>query len=188
MSQTIRGLRQCVRIALKEIESLSFNMESAEDHVPTFVNPYPETVYVFEPTPAGPLHSVECRDGDEGSNGEIVYEILPQHNLFAVDEEGDILVNMPLQIPEFQVLQTHSLSVQCKDRGQPPLASNKTLTVVIDIVKPHITLSNTTLFLAENSPPGSNVLTLSLYDSPNTGPTSSLLSLYPPITHTTMPD
>ena len=160
--------------------NVSIHVLDVNDNVPTFVNPHPETVYVFEPTPAGPLHSVECRDGDEGRNGEIVYEILPQHNLFAVDEEGDILVNMPLQIPEFQVLQTHSLSVQCRDRGQPPLASNKTLTVVIDIVKPHITLSNTTLFpnttvfLAENSPPGSNVLTLSLYDSPNT--TVSIIS------------
>lgn len=134
------------------------------DNVPTFIHPYAETVFVFEPIPSGHIiHSVECIDEDEGINGDIVYEILPQHYLFAVDKQGHILTNIPIQLPEFTDFQTHNITIQCKDMGTPSLASSKILTLVIDITPPH-TISNITIYIPENIPLGTRVLIISNYN------------------------
>ena len=152
--------------------SFAFNIsvEDVNDNAPTFSNPLHETVVIPDTTPPGQIHSVSCTDQDSGENGDIVYDILPQHHLFAVDRAGSVLVNIPLQLPDFTLSQSHNISIQCSDKGTPSLSSNKSLTLIIsktDSQPPQINTSNTSntsVSVLENSPIGHPVLELSVYD------------------------
>ena len=147
--------------------SLNISALDVNDNAPKFSNPNHEIVVVPESATPGAAHSVSCSDQDSGENGDIVYDILPQHNLFAVDQNGTILVNIPLVLPDFTLSQSHNISVQCRDRGSPSLSSTKTLTLTIsktDSSPPHINISHTSISVLENASIGEPVLTLSVYD------------------------
>ena len=147
--------------------SLNISVEDVNDNAPKFSNPLHETVVVADTITPGAVHSVRCTDQDSGENSDIVYEILPQHSLFAVDQTGRVLVNIPLLLPDFTLSQSHNISIECRDKGSPSLSSNKTLTLTIsktDSQRPHINISHTSVSVLENSSTGEPVLILSVYD------------------------
>ena len=153
--------------------NVTVNITSENLHSPRFTDPHLESVTVPDSTPPGAaVHSMECTDEDSGTNGEIEYEILPQHHLFAVDTAGNVLVSMPLTLPDFRLSETHNISIQCRDKATPPLTATKTVTVTItklDTQPPVVNLSNTSVSLPEDLPGGSHVLTLSVYDVDSPG-------------------
>ena len=148
--------------------SLTVTVQDVNDNAPTFLNSYNESIILPDSTPPNDvIHSVECRDKDESSNGDVVYEILPQHHLFAVDVAGNILVHMPLDLPDFTLQETHNISILCRDMGVPPLSSTKTITVTVtktDQQPPVVNISHTSTSLPEGAPRGTRVFTLSVYD------------------------
>ena len=150
------------------LTNLTIHVLDINDNVPTFLDFYNESISIPDTTPPNAVvQSVECRDEDEGSNADIVYEILPQHQLFAVDTAGNILVHMPLDLPDFTLQETHNISIQCRDMGVPSLTSTKTITVTVtktDQEPPVVNISHTSTSLPENSPRGTHVLTLSVFD------------------------
>ena len=114
------------------LTNLTIYVLDINDNTPTFLNPLKESISLPDTAPPGHvLHSVECRDEDDGSNGEITYEILPQHHLFAVDANGSILVTMPLNLPDFTLSDTHNVFIQCRDQAVPPLTASKALSITI---------------------------------------------------------
>ena len=160
-------LRQAPGEPQQDILNLTIHVLDINDNRPTFTDPYHESISLPDTTSSGPIHSVECTDEDSGTNGEIMYEILPQHNLFAVDPVGNILVTIPLQLPDFKLSETYNISIQCRDKAIPPLSSNKNLTITIiriDTQPPLVNISNTLLSLPEDIPSGSHVLSIAVYD------------------------
>lgn len=146
--------------------SVTINVSDINDNSPIFSDSHPKTI-VLPDSITGAVDTVNCSDADSGSNGEIVYEILPQHSLFAIDQLGNLLVNYSLSLPDFILSESHSLTIQCRDRGIPSLSSTKTVTVTViktDTQPPQLNISNTSLSVSENVSSGYAVTTLSVYD------------------------
>ena len=115
------------------------------------------------------LMTVECRDEDEGTNAEVMYEILPQHTLFAVDKNGSILVAMPLHLPNFTLSAAHTIFLQCTDAGSPALTSETGVNVTINITRadrepPYVNISRMPVSLPESSSNGTAAATLAVFD------------------------
>lgn len=149
------------------LTNLTIHVLDSNDNAPIF-HSLEESLTLLDTTPPDHIfHSVNCTDEDEGTNGEIIYEILPQHSLFAVDRNGSVLVNIPLDLPDFVLSETHNISIGCRDMGTPSLNSSQTITITInktDIQSPQVNQSNTSVSLLENAPTGTNITTLSVYD------------------------
>lgn len=149
------------------LTNLTIHVLDSNDNTP-ILHPIEESLTLPDTTPPDHIfHSVNCTDEDEGVNGEIVYDILPQHSLFAVDRNGSVLVNIPLDLPDFVLSETHNISIQCRDMGTPSLSSSQTITITInktDIHSPQVNQSNTSVLLLENAPTGTNITTISVYD------------------------
>ncbi|CAI8004050.1 Protocadherin Fat 2 [Geodia barretti] len=166
-NQTYQFQMVCEDFLHTATATVTIHILDVNDNAPKFSNPLHETVVVPDTIASGAVHSVRCTDQDSGENSDIVYEILPQHSLFAVDQTGRVLVNIPLLLPDFTLSQSHNLSIQCRDKGSPSLSSNKTLTLTIsktDSQPPQINISHTSVSVLENSSTGMPVLTFSVYD------------------------
>ena len=115
--------------------------------------------------------TVHCEDEDEDSHGEVEYYILPTENLFAVDKNGHVLVAKSLDLPDFILSTSHTLSLHCRDLGMPPLHSEEAVPLTINITKtdimpPQFNISSISDSLShpENSTSGSRIAMLTAFD------------------------
>ena len=159
MNQSYQFQVSCEDLQHMATATVTITILDDNDNSPLFSKPLHETVAVPDTAPPGPIISVSCTDQDSGSNADIVYEILPPHSLFAVDQAGHVLVEKPLLLPKDTLSQSHNISVQCSDSGSPSLSSNKSLTVTV-----YKAVNTSSVTIPENSPTGLHVLTLSVYD------------------------
>ncbi|XP_074505057.1 protocadherin alpha-8-like isoform X14 [Sebastes fasciatus] len=121
---------------LSSHKTISVTVSDVNDNSPEFsTNPY--TFYVVENNVAGAsLFSVSARDGDEGDNALISYNIArngDEHKqitsfLNINSENGDILA---LKSFDFETLKTFQFQVVATDSGTPSLSSNVTVNVFI---------------------------------------------------------
>ncbi|XP_037635749.1 protocadherin alpha-8-like isoform X14 [Sebastes umbrosus] len=121
---------------LSSHKTISVTVSDVNDNSPEFsTNPY--MFYVVENNVAGAsLFSVSARDGDEGDNAIISYNIArngDEHKqitsfLNINSENGDILA---LKSFDFETLKTFQFKVVATDSGTPSLSSNVTVNVFI---------------------------------------------------------
>lgn len=149
------------------LTNLTIHVLDSNDNAPIF-HSFEKSLTIPDSTPPQHVfHSVNCTDEDEGTNGEITYDILPQHSLFAVDRNGSVLVNISLDLPDFVLSENHTISIHCRDMGTPSLNSSQTITITItktDTQSPQVNQSNTSVLLLENAPTGTNITALLVYD------------------------
>ncbi|GAB1295218.1 Protocadherin-15 [Apodemus speciosus] len=123
---------------VQESESVVVNIRvmDANDNTPTF----PEIsydVYVYtDMSPGDSVIQLTAVDADEGSNGEISYEIL-------VGGKGDFVINRTTGLVsiapgvELIVGQTYALTVQASDNAPPAERRHSICTVYIEVLPPN---------------------------------------------------
>ena len=128
-----RDLSDPLRIAQAGIEIV---VEDVNDNAPIFQSA-PYVTYVTGNYTGGIIR-VRAEDSDEGSNGEVRYELNAVcSGLFEIEENtGQISVTEALEIV---LLDTCTLTVVASDMGDPPMSGTTTVTV-------NVVLSNAPLF------------------------------------------
>ncbi|PNI75812.1 PCDH15 isoform 17 [Pan troglodytes] len=123
---------------VQESEPVIVNIQvmDANDNTPTF----PEIsydVYVYtDMRPGDSVIQLTAVDADEGSNGEITYEIL-------VGAQGDFIINKTTGLitmapgVEMIVGRTYALTVQAADNAPPAERRNSICTVYIEVLPPN---------------------------------------------------
>ncbi|XP_007182890.2 protocadherin-15 isoform X8 [Balaenoptera acutorostrata] len=123
---------------VQESETIIVNIRvmDANDNTPTF----PEIsydVYVYtDMNPGDSVIQLTAVDADEGSNGEITYEIL-------VGAQGDFIINKTTGLitiapgVELIVGQTYALTVQAADNAPPAERRHSICTVYIEVLPPN---------------------------------------------------
>uniref|UniRef100_A0A8I3XF49 Protocadherin-15 n=1 Tax=Callithrix jacchus TaxID=9483 RepID=A0A8I3XF49_CALJA len=123
---------------VQESEPVIVNIQvmDANDNTPTF----PEIsydVYVYtDMRPGDSVIQLTAVDADEGSNGEITYEIL-------VGAQGDFIINKTTGLitiapgVEMIVGQTYALTVQASDNAPPAERRHSICTVYIEVLPPN---------------------------------------------------
>ncbi|MEJ1288146.1 hypothetical protein NN561_019176 [Cricetulus griseus] len=123
---------------VQESEPVVVNIRvmDANDNTPTF----PEisyNVYVYtDMSPGDSVIQLTAVDADEGSNGEISYEIL-------VGAQGDFIINRTTGLVsiapgvELIVGQTYALTVQASDNAPPAERRHSICTVYIEVLPPN---------------------------------------------------
>ena len=114
-----------------------------------------------------PLLRLSCIDRDQGPNGELTYTIVmgDDEGIFAVNGSGVVSAQQTL---DFEMEQRHSLLILVADGGDPPLALNVSVTVVVQAVNEFAPTFTETLYTAtipENSVVGTSVLTVTATDN-----------------------
>ncbi|XP_030644108.1 LOW QUALITY PROTEIN: protocadherin-23 [Chanos chanos] len=136
------------------------------DNIPAFVSL--ETAHVVEDAEAGTLvHHVMAKDGDEGSNGEIMYRLLSgnESGLFTIEERTGLLYLSGSL--DYESQNVHTLVVEASDNGHPSLSSTQTLSVVVMDVNdqpPVFQFSVYNASVGENKEPGEPVIKLTAGD------------------------
>ncbi|KAL8623554.1 hypothetical protein ACOMHN_051164 [Nucella lapillus] len=162
--------------------TVTLTIYDLNDNAPVFADPHP-LFYVSEGAPAGfSLGNVTASDADAGDNAAVTFHLLQQ------PEDGEWL---PFRVLPQGVIQTsgvldreqvdrYQLSVVARDRGQPPLSSTLTATVVVSDVNDNSPTflfpspRNNSLRLPHTLPPHSLVTALLAYDA-DWGPNAELL-------------
>ena len=128
-----RDLNDPLRIAQADIEII---VDDVNDNAPTFLSA-PYVTYVTG-NYSGEIIRVRAEDSDEGSNGEVRYELNAVcSGLFEIEENtGQISVTKSL---DTLLLDTCTLTVVASDKGRPPMSETTTVTV-------NVVLSNAPLF------------------------------------------
>ncbi|XP_027765827.1 protocadherin beta-15-like, partial [Empidonax traillii] len=139
----------------------------ANDNAPVFTQDR-YTGQVLENTPEGSVVlSVLAADLDAGPNGDISYQfsegVIDSESVFEIDpKSGEIKLRKPL---DFEVAQTHELSVRATDGGGLS-AICKVLVEVLDVNDnaPELLVSSFSSPLPENSAPGTVVALFTVRD------------------------
>ena len=128
-----RDLNDPLRIAQADIEII---VDDVNDNAPVFLSA-PYVTYVTG-NYSGEIIRVRAVDSDEGSNGEVRYELNAVcSGLFKIEENtGQISVTEAL---DTLFLDTCTLTVVASDKGRPPMSETTTVTV-------NVVLSNAPLF------------------------------------------
>ena len=100
--------------------------------------------------------SLDCFDEDQGSNGRLIYRIISGNDtVFSVSNNGTIIAQESL---DFEQVQRYSLVLVISDEGEPPLAVNASVIVLVRAVNEH-TPSFTMNFYATSIPEDATVST-----------------------------
>ena len=124
------GTPGCNATAIVEV-----TIEDENDNTPMFES-VPHTGQVQENSPAyTSVLRLPARDADSGFNGALTFALIGDSRAlqgFIVSTFGDILTRQPL---DREVQATYTLTVEVRDRGQPPLSSTTLVTIhITDIV------------------------------------------------------
>ena len=141
--------------ALSSSASVLLLAEDANDNSPMFTEMYTLTVEENYPLDQV-LLTVNTQDADEGSNAEVVYQIVMGNSmgLFGINStSGSLFLVNEL---DAETSQTHNLHVQATDNGIPPQSSTTTIAITvgnINDVPININIPSLSISYVERMPP-----------------------------------
>ncbi|KAG8579328.1 hypothetical protein GDO81_010815, partial [Engystomops pustulosus] len=149
---------------------LIITVEDVNDNSPTFDQPFYQC-NVPEDAPVGTLVvRLNATDLDQGRNEEIMYAFSKlsstkiMHIFSLNSQSGEIKLKETL---DFETTKRYELQVDAFDNGDQPMVGHcKVLVTVIDVNDnpPEITLTSLSIPISEDSPQGTTIAIISVYD------------------------
>ena len=148
-------------------EELMVQVLDANEHTPQCVSTFISTS-IPEGLDSNQLLSeqLSCSDDDEGSNGDIIYNIVTGNvgNAFEVLTDGSL---MTLETLDFEITERYELTIQVSDSGTPPFAINTTAVIIIQAVNeffPTFAEESYVAAISEGSELGRSILDITATD------------------------
>ncbi|XP_062250105.1 protocadherin alpha-8-like [Platichthys flesus] len=146
------------------IKIVDVNDNAPEIEVTSFSSSIPE-----DSRPGTTVALISVNDLDSGLNGKVICSI-DEHVPFTLspslqDKMYSLVTKSPL---DREKLSHYDLTITAKDAGQPPLSSEKTISVVVSDVNdnsPQFSLSPYTFYVTENNNPGTSVFSVKAFDA-----------------------
>ncbi|XP_060936029.1 protocadherin alpha-8-like [Limanda limanda] len=146
------------------IKIVDVNDNAPEIEVTSFSSSIPE-----DSRPGTTVALISVNDLDSGLNGKVICSI-GENVPFALspslqDKMYSLVTKSPL---DREKLSHYDLTISAKDAGQPPLSSEKTISVVVSDVNdnsPQFSLSPYTFYVTESNNPGTSVFSVKAFDA-----------------------
>ncbi|XP_069812726.1 protocadherin gamma-B4-like [Dendropsophus ebraccatus] len=114
-----------------------------------------------EDSPAGSIIAIiNVRDQDSGLNGEILCEVSDIKDFQLLPSSNNYYKLVTAANMDRERNSVYNVTVQCMDKGSPPLATNKTIQLTISDVNDHSPVferMNYIVYIIENNQPGTSV-------------------------------
>ncbi|KAM8732958.1 protocadherin alpha-8-like [Acanthopagrus schlegelii] len=144
-----------------KIEDMNDNAPEIE--VTSFSSSIPE-----DSRPGTTVALISVNDLDSGLNGKVICSISDDVPFTLSPSLQDKMYSLVTKSPLDREQQSHyELTITAKDAGQPPLSSEKTISVVVSDVNdnsPEFSLSPYTFYVPEANEPGTSVFSVKAFD------------------------
>ena len=112
---------------------------------------------------------ISVNDLDSGLNGKVICSIVENVPFTLSPSLQDKMYSLVTKSPlDREKLSHYDLTITAKDAGQPPLSSEKTISVVVSDVNdnsPQFSLSPYTFYVTESNNPGTSVFSVKAFDA-----------------------
>ncbi|XP_040904726.1 protocadherin alpha-3-like [Toxotes jaculatrix] len=146
------------------IQIVDVNDNAPEIEVTSFSNSIPE-----DSRPGTTVALISVHDVDSGLNGKVICSIGEDVPFTLSPSLQDKMYSLVTKSPLDRERQSHyDLTITAKDAGQPPLSSEKTISVVVSDVNdnsPEFSLSPYTFYVTEGNNPGASVFSVKASDA-----------------------
>uniref|UniRef100_A0A3P9MX04 Cadherin domain-containing protein n=1 Tax=Poecilia reticulata TaxID=8081 RepID=A0A3P9MX04_POERE len=141
------------------IKIIDLNDNAPEIEVTSFSSSIPE-----DSRPGTTVALISVNDLDSGVNGKVICSMSEDIPFSLAPTIQDTIFSLVTKYPLDREKQSHyDLTIFAKDAGQPPLSSEKTISVVVSDVndnRPEFVLSPYTFYLSEANEPGTSVFSV----------------------------
>nr|XP_020498275.2 protocadherin gamma-A11-like [Labrus bergylta] len=145
------------------IKIVDVNDNAPEIEVTSYSSSIPE-----DSRPGTTVALISVNDLDSGLNGKVICSISGDVPFTLSPSLKDKMYSLVTKSPLDREKQSHfDLTITAKDAGQPPLSSEKTISVVVSDVNdnsPEFSLSPYTFYVAEANEPGTSVFSVKAFD------------------------
>ncbi|XP_070693473.1 protocadherin alpha-8-like [Pempheris klunzingeri] len=145
------------------IKIVDVNDNAPEIEVTSFSNFIPE-----DSRPGTTVALISVNDLDSGLNGKVICSLSVDVPFTLSPSLKDKMYSLVTKSPLDREKQSHyDLTITAKDAGQPPLSSEKTISVVVSDVNdnsPEFSLSPYTFYVTEGNNPGASVFSVKAFD------------------------
>ncbi|KAM8732221.1 protocadherin alpha-8-like isoform 14-T14 [Acanthopagrus schlegelii] len=145
------------------IQIIDVNDNAPEIEVTSFSSSIPE-----DSRPGTTVALISVNDLDSGLNGKVICSISDDVPFTLSPSLQDNMYSLVTKSPLDREKQSHyELTITAKDAGQPPLSSEKTISVVVSDVNdnsPEFSLSPYTFYVTEANEPGTSVFSVKAFD------------------------
>ncbi|XP_073342604.1 protocadherin alpha-8-like [Pagrus major] len=145
------------------IKIVDVNDNAPEIEVTSFSSSIPE-----DSRPGTTVALISVNDLDSGLNGKVICSISDDVPFTLSPSLQDKMYSLVTKSPLDREKQSHyELTITAKDAGQPPLSSEKTISVVVSDVNdnsPEFSLSPYTFYVTEGNEPGTSVFSVKAFD------------------------
>ncbi|XP_073342603.1 protocadherin alpha-3-like [Pagrus major] len=145
------------------IQIVDVNDNAPEIEVTSFSSSVPE-----DSRPGTTVALISVNDLDSGLNGKVICSISDDVPFTLSPSLQDKMYSLVTKSPLDREKQSHyELTITAKDAGQPPLSSEKTISVVVSDVNdnsPEFSLSPYTFYVTEANEPGTSVFSVKAFD------------------------
>ncbi|XP_060936000.1 protocadherin alpha-8-like [Limanda limanda] len=146
------------------IKIVDVNDNTPEIEVTSFSSSIPE-----DSRPGTTVALISVNDLDSGLNGKVICSIVENVPFTLSPSLQDKMYSLVAKSPLDREKQSHyELTITAKDSGQPPLSSEKTISVVVSDVNdnsPQFSLSPYTFYVTESHNPGTSVFSVKAFDA-----------------------
>ncbi|XP_067899162.1 protocadherin-10-like [Heterodontus francisci] len=117
--------------------------------------------------PGTVIATISVRDADSGENGQVQCEVdmdIPFKFQKSLSNSYKLVTN---NILDRETTALYNISISARDRGSPPLATNKNIMVSVSDVNdnpPKFTQSSYNVFVTENNTPGASIFAVTALD------------------------
>ncbi|CAG5990915.1 unnamed protein product [Menidia menidia] len=145
------------------IKIIDVNDNAPQIEVTSFSSSIPE-----DSRPGTTVALISVHDMDSGLNGKIICSVNEDVPFTLAPSLKDKMFSLVTKSPLDREKQSHyELTITAKDAGQPPLSSEKTISVVVSDVNdnsPEFSLSPYTFYVTEGNSPGASVFSVKAFD------------------------
>ncbi|KAM3611973.1 uncharacterized protein V6R79_000220 [Siganus canaliculatus] len=145
------------------IKIVDVNDNAPEIEVTSFSSSIPE-----DSRPGTTVALISVNDLDSGLNGKVICSLGDNVPFDLAPSLQDKMFSLVTKSPLDREKQSHyDLTISAKDAGQPPLSSEKTISVVVSDVNdnsPEFSLSPYTFYVTEGNDPGASVFAVKAFD------------------------
>ncbi|XP_075337481.1 protocadherin alpha-8-like isoform X20 [Odontesthes bonariensis] len=145
------------------ITIVDVNDNAPEIDITSFSSSVPE-----DSRPGTTVALISVNDLDSGLNGKVICNVNEDVPFILSPSLKDKMFSLVTKSPLDREKQSHyDLTITAKDAGQPPLSSEKTITVVVSDVndnRPEFSLSPYTFYVTEGNDPGASVFSVKAFD------------------------
>ncbi|XP_058263986.1 protocadherin alpha-7-like [Hemibagrus wyckioides] len=148
--------------------SIIINIKDVNDNAPEFDVTSLSTEILEDSNPGTAISLISVSDRDSGENGmvtctltdDIAFELKPsfQKSMYSLVTKGQL---------DRETISIYTITIICKDRGEPSLSSQKTIQVNIADVndnRPMFTQNPFNFYIGENNTPGMSIFSISAFD------------------------